>query len=144
MVFIDRVTQVDEEMIKAFQRLIPQLTVRQPPTREELGTLIASPSILLIARHPDETGPIVGTGTLAIFHAPTGIHAHIEDVVVDRKSRGLGIGEELMSALLETAKAVGLDGVSLTCNPGREEANSLYKKMGFKNWKTNVYWYDLK
>jgi ribosomal protein S18 acetylase RimI-like enzyme len=142
--FIVRVTQLDEELIDAFRRLIPQLTRRPPPSREELGTLIDSPSILLIARHPDETGPIVGTGTLAIFHAPTGIHAHIEDVVVDRKSRGLGIGEELMTTLLETAKAMGLDGVSLTCNPGREEANLLYKKMGFKNWKTNVYWYDLK
>jgi ribosomal protein S18 acetylase RimI-like enzyme len=141
---ISRVNQVTDELVIAFEGLIPQLTRRQPPTFEDLNALIASPSILLIARYPDQTGRIVGSGTLGVFRTPTGQHAHIEDVVVDLQSRGLGIGEALVNHLLEIAREKGLEGVSLTCNPERKAANHLYVKMGFEKWNTNVYWYDLK
>jgi ribosomal protein S18 acetylase RimI-like enzyme len=141
--FISRVTQVSDEILIAFEKLIPQLTFRQQPTRDDLIALITSTSVLLIARNPDQNGPIVGSGTLGVFRTPTGLHAHIEDVIVDRESRGLGIGEALVSQLLLIATEMGLDGVSLTCNPSREAANKLYEKMGFKKWDTNVYWYNL-
>jgi ribosomal protein S18 acetylase RimI-like enzyme len=141
--FITRVTQMSNELIVAFEKLIPQFSNRQLPTGDEINDLIASPSVLLIARSPDNNGPIVGSGTLAVFRTPTGLHAHIEDVIVDRKSRGLGIGEALVNRLLLIATELGLNGVSLTCNPSREAANKLYKKMGFEKWETNVYWYNL-
>jgi ribosomal protein S18 acetylase RimI-like enzyme len=141
---ISRVAQVSDELVNAFESVIPQLTRRMPPTWEDLSALIESPSILLIARYPEETSPIVGAGTLGIFRTPTGLHAHIEDVIVDQNYRGLGIGEAMVEQLLKIARQMGLDGVSLTCNPERIEANKLYVKMGFTNWKTNVYWYELK
>jgi ribosomal protein S18 acetylase RimI-like enzyme len=140
---IFRVSQITDEIVSAFDRLIPQLTRRQPPTAEELVLLISSPSILIIARHPDQTGPIVGAGTLGVFCTPTGLHAHIEDVVVDNDFRRQGIGDALVTELLKIARGIGVDGVSLTCNPSRFAANSLYEKMGFVKWETNVYWYDL-
>jgi ribosomal protein S18 acetylase RimI-like enzyme len=142
--FISRVTQISDELCAAFEKLIPQLSNRQLPTDDDINELIASPSVLLIARSPDQNGPIVGSGTLAVFRTPTGLHAHIEDVIVDRESRGLGIGEVLVNQLLLIAAEMGLDGVSLTCNPSRKVANKLYEKMGFEEWETNVYWYDLK
>jgi ribosomal protein S18 acetylase RimI-like enzyme len=141
--FISHITELTDELSNAFEKLIPQLTLRQLPTHDDLVALIASPSVLLIARDPDQNGPIVGSGTLAVFRTPTGLHAHIEDVIVDREFRGLGIGEALVGQLLLVATEMGLDGVSLTCNPSRETANKLYVKMGFKAWETNVYWYDL-
>lgn len=141
---ISRVTRVTGELIEAFERLIPQLTQRQSPTRDDLAALIDSASVVLIARHPDQAGPVVGSGTLVVFRSPAGVHAHIEDVVVDQSARGLGIGEALVNQLLGIAAEMGLEGVSLTCNPSREPANKLYEKMGFKKWETNVYWYDLK
>jgi ribosomal protein S18 acetylase RimI-like enzyme len=141
--FISRVTQVSDEILIAFEKLIPQLTFRQQPTRDDLIALITSSSVLLIVRNPDQSGPIVGSGTLGVFRTPTGLHAHIEDVIVDRESRGLGIGEALVGQLLLIATEMGMDGVSLTCNPSREAANKLYEKMGFKKWDTNVYWYNL-
>ena len=110
---------------------------------QQPGSLLSSLSVLLIARYPDQNGPIVGSGTLAVFRTPTGLHAHIEDVIVDHETRGLGIGEALVGQLLLIATEIGLDGVSLTCNPNREAANKLYEKMGFTKWKTNVYWVDL-
>ena len=141
--YITRVTQVSDELVEAFERLIPQLTGRQPPSRDELAAMIDSPCVLLIARHPDPDSRIVGSGTLAVFRTPTGGHAHIEDVIVDQAARRSGIGRALVSQLLVIADGLGLEGVSLTCNPARGPANELYEKMGFTRWETNVYWYGL-
>lgn len=140
---IERVTTITPELLAAFERLIPQLTRAPIPTRSELEALIASPSILIVARFPDPSSPILGAACLGVFRTPSGVHAHVEDVIVDETLRGKGIGEALVNALLDEAQALGLKGVSLTCNPRREAANRLYQKMGFTAWATNVYWFDL-
>jgi len=141
-IFITRVESVSPELVAAFEHLIPQLTRAPIPTEAELQKLLDSPSILLVARIPGSDGQIVGSGTLAVFHTPSGIHAHIEDVIVDEDQRGRGIGNALVQHLLHTARAMNLQGVSLTCNPRRAVANQLYQKIGFKRWETNVYWYE--
>jgi ribosomal protein S18 acetylase RimI-like enzyme len=140
---IEPVTSITSELIAAFDRLIPQLTKAPIPTRDELQKLLDSSSRLIIARHPDESGPIVGSACLGVFRTPSGLHAHVEDVIVDESMRDQGLGEALVNALLDIAREMGLKGVSLTCNPRREAANALYRKMGFNEWKTNTYWYDL-
>jgi ribosomal protein S18 acetylase RimI-like enzyme len=139
---ISRVTEASEELMGALNNLIPQLTHKPPPSFSDVTALLNTSSVLLIARYPDDAGPIVGSGTLAVFRTPTGIHAHIEDVVVDSRYRRLDIGEELVKQLLKLANEIGLDGVSLTCNPERVQANKLYLKLGFNKWETNLYWYD--
>lgn len=143
MFTIHPVTSITPELLSAFERLMPQLTQAPLPTRDELQALIDSPSRLIIIRSPGETGPIVGSACLGVFRTPSGLHAHIEDVIVEEAMRGQGLGEALVNTLLEMARAMGLKGVSLTCNPRRVAANQLYKKMGFKEWKTNIYWYEL-
>ncbi|HEY3313569.1 MAG TPA: GNAT family N-acetyltransferase [Anaerolineales bacterium] len=139
---ITRVSIVDQELLEAFKRLMPQLTNAPIPDAAELRSLLDSPSILVVARFAAQ-GTIIGAGTLAVFRTPSGLHAHIEDVVVDENLRGKGIGEALVKELLQIAREQGLKGVSLTCNPRREAANWLYQKMGFKKWETNLYWYEL-
>jgi ribosomal protein S18 acetylase RimI-like enzyme len=143
MVDITQVTQPSDELLEAFERLIPQLTQRKPPSREALVALIDSQTVVVIARHPDASGQIVGSGTLAVFPVPTGLRGHIEDVVVDQTMRGRGIGEAIVMGLLAKARELGIESVSLTCNPTREAANKMYQKMGFRLRETNVYWYDL-
>ena len=140
---ITRVEAVTPELLAAFERLIPQLTKASLPTTEELQKLLDSPSVLILARAPDTGGEIVGAATLGVFRTPSGVHAHVEDVIVDEAKRGQGIGEALVNHLLQIAREMGLKGVSLTCNSRRVAANALYRKMGFKKWETNVYWYDL-
>lgn len=140
---ITRVDSVTPELLAAFERLIPQLTQSPCPTPDELQKLIDSPSILILARSPGVDGEIVGAGTLGVFRTPSGVHAHVEDIIVDEKLRGQGIGEALVNHLLQLARGMGLKGVSLTCNPRRVAANALYLKLGFKKWETNVYWYAL-
>ena len=140
---IARVESLSDELISAFDGLIPQLTRAPLPTRLELQKLLDSPSVLVVARLPDLEDKIVGAATLGVFRTPSGLHAHIEDVIVDQALRGQGCGEALVRHLLQVARDLGLEGVSLTCNPRRAAANRLYQKMGFQKWETNVYWYAL-
>jgi len=144
--YIGKVSEVTEELQKAMQRLIPQLGVHKiPPTLQELNQIIKSESsMLLAARYPDENGAITGVLSLTIYRVPTGIRSIIEDLVVDKKTRRRGIGEALVRHAIELAREVGADGVSLTSNSQREEANQLYQSLGFDLRKTNPYYYKLK
>ena len=60
--FIDRANAVTDELVEAFERLIPQLKLSiSLPSRQEIETLLASnASILLTARYPSSGSPIAG------------------------------------------------------------------------------------
>ena len=144
--YIERVSEVTEELQDVLQRLVPQLGVHKiPPTLEELDELIKSESsTLLAARFPDEDGVIAGILSLIIYRVPTGLRSIIEDLVVDEKLRRQGIGEALIRYAIELAREAGADGLSLTSNSQREAANHLYQSLGFELRKTNPYFYKLK
>ena len=91
MISISEAAVVDDELVDAFARLIPQLSRSNPPPDAEALTRIVTSeaSTLLLAR--DEDGRIVGSMTLAMFEIPTGVRAWIEDVVVDESARGQGV-----------------------------------------------------
>jgi ribosomal protein S18 acetylase RimI-like enzyme len=91
-----------------------------------------------VARAAGPVGPIIGAGTLGIFRTISGLHAHVEDIIVDESQRGQGVGAALVNYLLQIARESGLPGVSLTCNPRRVAANRLYQDMGFKNGKQTL------
>lgn len=139
---IVEVTEVTDEIVAAFEHLIPQLSSSNPPpSREVLAEIAASEaSHLLIAI---EDGHIYGSLTLVIFGIPTGIRAWIEDVVVDDAARGKGVGKLLNQFALDQAKAAGATTVDLTSRPSREAANRLYQRLGFEARETNVYRYKL-
>ncbi|RUU68531.1 GNAT family N-acetyltransferase, partial [Mesorhizobium sp. M2C.T.Ca.TU.009.01.2.1] len=82
---------------------------------------------------------LLGMLTLAVFRAPTGTRAIVEDVVVDGRHRGRGIASGLIREALARAKTAGARTVDLTSRPSREAANRLYLKLGFEQWQTNVY-----
>jgi ribosomal protein S18 acetylase RimI-like enzyme len=140
---ISIVSGVNDELVEALRRLIPQLTSNHPPpSREDLQELVDSGSSkLMIARLPDGRGPIVGALALTIYRVPTGTRAVIEDVVVDEAARGGGVGEAMVRAALELAWSAGAAGVALTSNPGRAAANRLYQRIGFVRRETNAYFY---
>ena len=136
---VDIVTQADDDLYEAFQRLVPQLTTNNPPpSLNDLTALVRDPSsTLMVARNKDQK--IIGALTLAVYRVPTGIRSIIEDVIVDGSARGQGIGEALMKRAIEIAREKGARNISLTSNPMREAANRLYLRMGFKKRETNAY-----
>ncbi|HEY2300242.1 MAG TPA: GNAT family N-acetyltransferase [Acidimicrobiales bacterium] len=139
---VEEATEVTEELLEAFVRLVPQLSRSAPPPgRHELADMLDSPSIsVLMAR--DAAGTLVGSLTLVIFRIPTGVRAIIEDVVVDTSARGAGAGTALTEAALATAARAGARTVDLTSRPSREAANRLYQQLGFERRETNVYRYS--
>ena len=140
---ISSITELTDEIYEAFLQLIPQLSSVKPPTRDEMSALIlADATTLLIARQNSGGKPIIGALTLVCFRVPTGLRAHIEDVIVDESARGQGVGDALMREALRLAAEYGAKGVMLTSNPRRVVANKLYQKMGFKEWDTNLYFYE--
>ncbi len=138
---IIEITEMSQQVLDAFTRLLPQLSSSaEPPTWEDLADMIQSKaSIVLVAVDPEEIGNIFGTLTLVVFRIPTGIRAWIEDVIVDEAARGKGIGELLVKAALERAKKEGAKTVDLTSRPSREAANRLYRRCGFELRQTNIY-----
>lgn len=139
MVKIYEVAHVDDELVAAFDRIVPQLSESNPPPSKQqlLGIVESDASTLLIAR--DKDGTILGTVTLVVFPTPTGMRAQIEDVVVDIAARGQGVGRLMSERALEISREAGASKVDLTSRPSREDANRLYQKMGFIKRKTNVY-----
>ncbi|MEQ1699656.1 MAG: GNAT family N-acetyltransferase [Ilumatobacteraceae bacterium] len=141
-VTLEIATAVDDELVQAFARLIPQLSKSSPPpAAAELAEMVAAPaSDVLLARLD---GAIVGTLTLVTFRIPTGMRAWIEDVVVDDSARGHGVGDQLNKFALQIAADKGCKTVDLTSRPSREAANRLYQRIGFVARETNVYRYSL-
>ena len=88
-------------------------------------------------------GKIIASVSVACFATPTGNHCRIEDVIVDEKHRGKGIGRKLMEQTIEALRAMNVKRIDLTSRPSRTVANELYKSLGFKLRKTNVYEFKL-
>ena len=140
---IEIATEVTDEIVAAFGRLIPQLSSSSPaPDREALAAIVDDPFSMLYLARVD--GRIVGSLTLALYQIPTGLKAWIEDVVVDDSARGQGVGEALSMAAVEEARRRGAKDVSLTSRPSREAANRLYQRLGFEPYETNLYRYNLR
>jgi ribosomal protein S18 acetylase RimI-like enzyme len=131
-------TVVDDDLVGAMARLVPQLSSSGSlPDAEALEAIVASDSVALLVAVFE--GVIVGALALVLFRIPTGLRAWIEDVVVDEAARGRGVGEALNRAAIERARAVGARTVDLTSRPSREAANRLYSRLGFVERETNVY-----
>jgi len=136
---VEEAIAVTPELVAAFRLLTPQLSRSAPvPGGHELAEMVRSPAtILLMARDGDKG--LIGSLTLVLFRIPTGVRAWIEDVVVDRDSRGRGVAEVLCREALNRASAAGARTVDLTSRPSREAANRLYRRLGFVERDTNVY-----
>lgn len=129
---------VDQALVDALNRLIPQLSADATPL--DLTTLNEitqrSGNTVFVAEHD---GAIVGTLTLVVVVTPTGSRAWIEDVVVDQSARGMGVGRALVATAVGVARDQGVRKVDLTSKPSRVEANGLYQSLGFVARETNVY-----
>ncbi len=139
-VLVDRVFAVTDELVDVMARLLPQLsTSAVAPDRAALQEIVDSPTSSLFVARVSPGDAIVGSITVLIYRIPTGVHAVIEDVVVDESARGHGVGAALVFEAIELAKRRGARHVNLTSRSSREEANRLYQRAGFVIRDTNVY-----
>ena len=143
MIKISELKEGSAEVLASINKLLPQLSPSaQQISMDRLLELINSDSTLLFLGIDDD-GQILGMLSLIILKIPTGNKAWIEDVVVDVKSRGKGLGKSLMDHALERAKILGVKSIDLTSRPSRESANKLYQSLRYKIRETNVYRYKV-
>jgi len=140
MIKIFEITEADDASLDAVNRLLPQLSksakIINGSTLQKLTN--SECTRLYVAKEGDT---IFGMLSLVVFSIPTGTKAWIEDVVVDERARGKGVGKELMNHALNVAKELGAKSADLTSRPSREAANKLYQAIGFEGRETNVYRY---
>lgn len=139
---IDELSEVTDEVVEAFARLLPQLsTAAAPLDAAALRDIVSSPAVIvLLARNE---GAIVGTTSLVVFRIPTGVRAWIEDVIVDSAAGHQGIGKALVREAVDRAQKLGARSVDLTTRPSRVAAGNLYEKVGFAQRDTRVFRYPL-
>jgi len=100
--------------------------------------LIADPNCNCIVIEKD--GEIAGFASLVTYRVPTkGLVARIEDVIVDEKFRGQGLGRGVMEKLIEIAGKKNVVMIDLTSNPKRIAARKLYESLGFEIYDTGVF-----
>jgi GNAT superfamily N-acetyltransferase len=81
-------------------------------------------------------GKIIGRAFLFLVYndlhpKPYGL---LEDVFVEEKYRGKGIGKELVQKVIEKAKEIGCYKLIATSRFERENVHRLYENLGFKKW----------
>jgi len=139
---VEVLSEVSDEVVEAFGRLLPQLSATaRPLDAAALSAIVAAPASTLLLARID--GRIVGTLTLAMFPIPTGIRAWIEDVVTDEAARGQGVGRALTLAAIRIARDGGARTIDLTTRPSREAAGRLYEHVGFERRDSRLYRYPL-
>ncbi|MER5699006.1 GNAT family N-acetyltransferase [Streptomyces mirabilis] len=135
---VEIIRAASQELVDAFDRLLPQLSsTAKPLDYEALDRMVTcDANTVLVARTPDS---IVGTLTLVLLPLPSGLRARVEDVVVDGAARGQGVAGLLTQEALRLAWEAGARTVDLTSRPDRAAANRLYERLGFQVRQSTVY-----
>ncbi|MDN3619983.1 MULTISPECIES: GNAT family N-acetyltransferase [Polaribacter] len=135
---IYKLETVNDHILKAFIKLIPQLSTSCIlPSQKDLEDIVSSNNTMLFIA--EENNNILGTLTLVFNKIPTGNKVWIEDVVVDNTARGKGVGKKLTQFAIEYTANKGIKSINLTSSPDRIAGNELYQKLGFIKRETNVY-----
>jgi ribosomal protein S18 acetylase RimI-like enzyme len=121
---IEPATELDDELLAAFERLLPQLSSSAGVSSDLLNRVLEHDGTTVFVARLDER--LVGVLTLVVYPLPTGLRAHIDDVVVDAATRGHGVGAALVTAALEAAAQQGVRTVDLTSRPGRRGDPALH------------------
>lgn len=138
---LERLSDISDDEAKMLRKLSFQLSENSAFDTESLRRSMqrGTTSIFVIR----QKAQIIASVSVAFFATPTGNHCRIADVVVDERYRGKGLGRKLMTKTIEALRAMNVKHVELTSRPSRIAANELYRSLGFKRRKTNVYEFEL-
>lgn len=143
-IIFERAQEFTPEIADAIRYLTDILDKdHQPLSDSDIQEMLNNPSTHLIVAKTRDTGKIIGMATLIVYRIPYKVKAQLEDVVIDPRYRGQGIGTKLVNFVIEEAVRAGVKSLNLTSRPERESANLLYLKVGFQKRDTNVYRMDL-
>ena len=137
---IEAVSELTPEIEDALARLLPQLNPKLTvPDHMRLERLVADPDVVLLLAWDGDV--IVGTTTVIVYTTPFWIKARLDEVVVDERARGKGVGEALVKAALDVGRDRGAQVAELQSGRGtnREAAHRLYERLGFRIRDSDVF-----
>jgi len=135
---IEAATEATPALLEALRSLLPQLNPRLPElTMEKLQAVVDDPAATLLAVYDE--GTVMGVAVVLTYTTPSWRKARIEDVVIDEKARGRGLGKALVERCIELARERGAEVVELQSASWREAANRLYPALGFELRESNLY-----
>lgn len=138
--FLAKYPVLTESDIRDINVLLQQLLDHAP----EVNLLIItearnSGAHIAVMRDFDTPGNrIVGMATLVEKRQLMGYFGLIEDVVVHNAFRGRGVAEALNRCLINKARELGMQYLTLTSDSSRVEANKLYDKLGYVDRDTRL------
>lgn len=135
---LKRINKFGKDALKDMNHLLLQLSSRgYQMTPRHFKEVIKNKYVHLMGLYDGSS--IIGTATLVLINQITGCKGYIEDVVVDEKYRGRGLGKKLLLNIISLAQKLKLDSLELKSEPHHIVANIIYKKLGFETKEANVY-----
>ena len=116
--------------------LFAQLSQRKP---QDVESLLKSESDRLFLAVYRKDGKILGMASMNTYRVVSGYKGWIEDVVVDKEARGLGVGRQLIEFLISQGKSIELTDIFLFTEEEKQAAIHLYEKLGFKQRDSRLY-----
>jgi len=112
-------------------------------TEVDFSELVADPKCHCVVACDSDI--VVGFGSLVRHAVPSkGEVGRIEDVIIDERYQGKGIGRAMMQELISIANEENITQINLTSSPLRIAARKLYESMGFVKGNTDVFLLKLK
>lgn len=135
---IEQIKTFSQDLTPALNNLLKQLNQEAASLddKDVMGIIESSPNRLFVARKDRE---IIGMLTLIVFRSAFAKKGLLEDIVVDERYRGKGVGTKLILAAIDKARNEGVTHLDFTSNPERIAANKLYEHLGFEKRDTNSY-----
>lgn len=147
---VHRVTEPDPRHLDQIHRLVAEMVEEgaalgwvDPPSRSDVGELLADliqgadfdDACLVVAERPPEDGQDPEVVGFAYWTRRDGAteqpHADIPRVAVSSRVRGGGLGRRLVEGLVDYARKVGVEILTLDCRGNNHAAMHLYERLGF-------------
>lgn len=140
MITILQLTDPDPDVCQAINGLLQDLSTTPHSVDEaRLRELIGCSYIHIFLATDTDTRTCVGMYTLVSCPQLTGIKVWLEDVVVDNRWQGRGLGRRLVEhAIAQARRLYPHATLMLTSRPSRKAANHIYATL-FQPKETNVY-----
>lgn len=133
---IDTATEADLDTMVSLVRELAGVVTDQhgidiKVAAENLAILLAEPnSYLLVAR---DGGEVVGFINFTVRRTAlhTGLSSLIDELVVDRRLRGSGVGRSLITAAADTCRRLGCIELEVSTEKTNAAARRFYQRCGF-------------
>lgn len=138
MVTFKRVKKANKKTLAAINYLLPQLSsTAKSLSGRQFQEMVRDKNNFFMGVWDKEK--MIGMGFIVFILTPVGLRARLEDMVVDEKYRGKGLGGTLIRRLIAEAKKRKARWIEFTSRKDRIATNRFYKKFGFKLRDTNIY-----